>query len=240
MEDRQMEPQLIVDPPPQTQTYAEPHAHRQKQPAGPQIWAVVLTLGGLYYLWTRILGKSLPSFAQKGHRIGANKGRSSGIIGGSSSSSNRQAEIQAARERQQQRLQTATLAHDMVKQATKNNDRNTTTVRERTNATSSGNTNSTNLSIQQQQQLLQHQQLLKQKQQELEEKKKKQRQLYLKQKALKEKEEEIRKKDEEMGPGWRYREDPDAANAVNSMDPQSGGSGGGGYKPQACSKRGGG
>jgi len=226
-------PQEVAVDPPQTYTYSEPGVHHQydqrKQPAGPQVWAVILTLAGLYYLWTRILGKSLPSFAQRGHRIGA-KGHSA--IGGSGD--RRQADIQVARERQQQRLQTATRAREMVTQG--KNDRNTT-VRERTNAPSSGN-NST-LSIQQQQQMLNQQNQQRQKQQELEEKKKKQRQFYLKQKALKEKEEETRRKDEEMGPGWRYREDPDAAAAVNNMDPQSE-SDGGGYKPQSCARRGGG
>ena len=72
----------------------------------------------------------------------------------------------------------------------------------------------------------------------LEEKRKKQRMLYLKQKALEEEEEERRRKDAELGPGWRYREDPNAAtaNSINGMDPQSGG---GGYKPQARKRKGG-
>lgn len=227
-------PRVAIDPPQQIQTFAEqeaPHfGHpKQRRPAGPQIWAVVLTIAGLYYVWTRVLGKSLPSFAQKGNRIGASKSRS-GVIG----SSNRQAEIRAARELQQQRLETAARAREMVQQANKNS-----TMSKRANATSSGNSKSS-LSIAQQAQLLKVQQARKKLEQELEDKKKKQRQLYLKQKALKEKEEEIRKKDEEMGPGWRYRENPDAATAVNNMDPQSGGDGGGGYKPQKCNPRRGG
>ena len=161
-------PKIEVDPPPRaenqqitqsdaeilhTQTYSEPRAHhpqhyrqRSNKPAGPQLWAVVLTLGGLYYLWTRILGKKLPSFAsvQRGHRIGKTGGGRSGIGSGSI---NRQAEIQAARERQQQRLQNAARAREMVKQATNNGN-----IRERTNInnTSSGNNA---LSIQQQQRL---------------------------------------------------------------------------------------
>lgn len=224
---QQAGPRIAVDPPPQSQSFVEPHARHpnfaQRKPPGPQIWAIVLTLGGLYYIWTRVLGKSLPSFAQRGHSVGA-KGHST----------SRQAEIQAARERQQERLQTANRAHEMVKQA-----KNQSNVRERTNVTSSGNNSANNITIQQRQQMMKQQQQQKQKQQELEEKKKKQRQLYLKQKALKEKEEEQRRKDEEQGPGWRYREDPNAAaNAVNNLDPQSG-SGGGGYKSQTRTRRGG-
>ena len=37
--------------------------------------------------------------------------------------------------------------------------------------------------------------------------------------------------------GWRYRQDPNIADAVNSMNPQAGS--GGGYKPQTCKKKGG-
>ena len=29
-------------------------------PAGPQLWAAALVLAGLYYLWTRVLGRSMP------------------------------------------------------------------------------------------------------------------------------------------------------------------------------------
>lgn len=53
----------------------------------------------------------------------------------------------------------------------------------------------------------------------------------------------MRTKDKELGPGWRHRENPDAATALGNMDPQSGDGGGGGYKAQSCSlkkKRGGG
>ena len=35
--------------------YSQPPQKRAA--AGPQIWAVVLTIGGLYYIWTRVLGK---------------------------------------------------------------------------------------------------------------------------------------------------------------------------------------
>lgn len=240
MADRQMTPpEAVVDPPPQQRIHATadpPFARfpqqQQKRAAGPQIWAVVLTLAGLYYVWTRVLGKSLPSFARKGNRIGADN-RSGGSIGGGG----RQAEIRAARERQQRLLQNSARAREMVNKAN-GDDRNATTVSKRANATSSGN-NPAGLSINAQAQLLKIQQQRKQKEKELEEKKKKQRQLYLKQKALREKEEEMRKKDAELGPGWRYREDPDAATAVNNMNPQSE-SGGGGYKAQKCTPRRGG
>ena len=76
----QVPQQVAVDPVPEEQTMKvpeqqqkiyshnepkaiDPSAYRvysqppQKRAAGPQIWAVVLTLGGLYYIWTRVLGK---------------------------------------------------------------------------------------------------------------------------------------------------------------------------------------
>jgi len=222
----------MADDPPlgQTEIFAEPKS------TGPQVWAVVITIAGLYYVWTRILGKSLPNIFRSvggGNRIGTRGivGRAHGIGG----SENRRAEIAAARERQQKQLET-------VARQAKNNG--SSTVRERTNtATTPGNIKSTDLTIEQQHQLLQLQQQRKKKENELEEKKTKQRKLYLKQKALKEKEEEMRTKDKELGPGWRHRENPDAATALGNMDPQSGDGGGGGYKAQSCSlkkKRGGG
>lgn len=119
-ERRMAPPEAAVDPPPGGQ-HQKIHAREEEpvpvarfveagkpQPAGPQAWAVVLTVAGLYYVWTRVLGKSLPSFAQGGHRVGANKGRGGTIMGmgaGGSGGGNRQAEVRAARERQQQRLQ---------------------------------------------------------------------------------------------------------------------------------------
>ena len=99
----------------------------RETPAGPQLWAVVLTLVGLYYLWTRLLGKSLPRFTQRGgHRIGATGG--GGTVG---RGRNHRAEVQAARERQQQEqhLLTAARARETTTQAT-SHDR-TSTVRER-------------------------------------------------------------------------------------------------------------
>lgn len=216
MADQQRHQGPHVDPPPgEAQIYAKP------QSAGPQVWAVVLAIAGFYYVWTRILGKSLPNllhFGGGGNRTGTRSG-----IGGSD---NRRAEIAEARERQQQQL-------EAVARQAKNNG--SSTVRERTNTTTttttSGNSSSTGLTIQQHHQLFQLQQQRKEKEQEIAKKKKKQRELYLKQKALKEKEEEIRKNDETLGPGWRHRENPDAGN----MDPQSGDGGGGGYKAQSCS-----
>ena len=215
MVDPQVRPQVVVDPHPAqegqhqqqtTQTYAaEPrviidkadeaayrHAllQQQRKPAGPQLWAVVFTLAGLYYIWTRVLGKPLLSRSGlRGGQIGANY--SSGAISSSSSSnSNRQAEIAAARERQQRRLELMSKA----KEHTNNNGNSN--LRERTNNIKSCNSK---LSINQKQQLLQQQKEQTQKSQELKQKKKKQRRLY---------EEEKRRKDKELGP-----------NAHNSMDP---------------------
>ena len=62
-------PQIAVDPVPEEQimkvqeqqqkiySHSEPRYSQPKRAAGPQIWAVVLTIGGLYYIWTRVLGK---------------------------------------------------------------------------------------------------------------------------------------------------------------------------------------
>mmetsp|Transcript_5094 Transcript_5094/g.10412 ORF Transcript_5094/g.10412 Transcript_5094/m.10412 type:complete len:254 (+) Transcript_5094:239-1000(+) len=230
-----------------------PHLLEEKnKPVGPQLWAVLFSLAGLYYLWTRVLGRPIPSsfsrlFGGSGHRIGAsttNKGHGS--------TSSQAIDIRAVRERQQQRLQTTNCAKEMVEKARERN------VRERSTAASAGNSkessssgsdngggNSTKkeatLSIQDRLALQKQQQLQIQKQRALEEKKRKQRQLYLKTKAQKEKEEEERRKDEELGPGWRYREDPSVVaegNAINGMDPQGEGKGGG-YKPQSCTRKGG-
>jgi hypothetical protein len=190
----------------------------QHKPPGPQLWAIFLSIAGIYLLWTRILGRPLPSFlsslrSKNGQRAG--KGHSA-------------AEMAAAREKQQQRLQTANRAREMVSQAKERN------VRERANAT----INSGNSTIQQQLEANRQQQLDKQRQHEREETKRKQRQLYLRKKAELEKAEEEKKKDEELGPGWRYRQDPTiGAGAIDGMNPQSGGEGG--YKPQTCTRRGG-
>jgi hypothetical protein len=216
----------------------------EHKPRGPQLWAIVLTFAAMYYLWTRILGRSIPFFAphgsaRGGHRISSSSGS---IIRGKGHS---QAEMMAARERQQERLANAAKAREMVATAKGMDGGVGGGVRERgsvnINATNT-TTSSKSTNISQLQQSNQHQALLKQKQQALEEKKKKQRALYLKQKALREKEEEERRKDEELGPGWRYREDPSAVTAANGvlggMDPQAG-SGGGGYKGKSCTRRGG-
>ncbi|KAL7470521.1 hypothetical protein ACHAXS_010795 [Conticribra weissflogii] len=231
-----------------------PHLLEAKNtPVGPQLWAVLFSLAGLYYLWTRILGRPIPSsfsrlFGGSGHRIGASKTNK-----GHGSTSSQAMDIRAARERQQQRLETTNRAKEIVE---KSRERN---VRERTTAISAANSNQSSssfgtdsgatssikneatLSIQDRLTLQKQQQLQIQKQKALEEKKKKQRQLYLKTKAQKEKEEEERRKDEELGPGWRYREDPSVVsegNAINGMDPQGEGKGGG-YKPPSCTRKGG-
>lgn len=202
---------------------------RKKQPAGPQLWAVVFTIGGLYYVWTRVLGRSirftLPQ--RSGHRI---KGH-----GGTSTTT----DMQAARERRLAALENANRAREiMVNQAAKNNDGN---IRERTNVNSGNSSinnrnNSTTITLEERQRQNQLNMQKRQKQQELEDKKKKQRQLYLRQKAIKEKEEEERRKDEELGPGWRAREDPSVV--TNLLEQQ--GNNGGTYKAQkTCTRRGG-
>lgn len=200
---------------------------RKKQAAGPQLWAVVFTIGGLYYVWTRVLGRSI-RFAlpqRSGHRI---KGH-----GGTSTTT----DMQAARERRLAALENANRAREiMVNQAAKNNDGN---IRERTNVTSGNsniNHNTTSITLEERQRQNQLNMQKRQKQQELEDKKKKQRQLYLRQKAIKEKEEEERRKDEELGPGWRAREDPTVV--TNLLEQQ--GNNGGTYKAQkTCTRRGG-
>ena len=199
---------------------------RKKQPAGPQLWAVVFTIGGLYYVWTRVLGRSI-RFAlpqRSGHRI---KGH-----GGTSTTT----DMQAARERRLAALENANRAREiMVNQAAKNNDGS---IRERTNVNSGNsniNNNNTTITLEERRRQNQLNMQKRQKQQELEDKKKKQRQLYLRQKALKEKEEEERRKDEELGPGWRAREDPSVV--TNLLEQQ--GNNGGSYKAQTCTRRGG-
>lgn len=194
---------------PQQLTFANHPTNAPRSPPGPQLWAIVLSVVGIYYVWTKILGRSAPSFLRGtgGHRV--RKGHSA-------------EEMAAARERQQQRLLSSAKQQD------------TSSVRERN--VNSGN--AAKLNIQEQLSALQQSAAARQKQKDLEEKKRKQRQLYLRKKAELEKAEEERRKDEELGPGWRYRQDPSIGNAVNSMNPQSGGEGGG-YKPQTCTRRGG-
>ena len=192
--------------------------YRKKQPAGPQLWAVVFTIGGLYYFWTRVLGRSI-RFPQRAHRVGSTKGHGTTT------------DVQTARERRLAALENANRAREtMVKQAKDNG-----TIRERTNVNSGNNNNfSTTMTIEERQRLNQLKMQERQKQQELAEKKKKQRQLYLRQKELREKEEEERRKDEELGPGWRAREDPSSvANLLQQQESS------GGYKAPSCSRKGG-
>ena len=210
------------------QSFAEPNAsagaatagnpqmlYRKKQPAGPQLWAVVFTIGGLYYFWTRVLGRSI-RFPQRAHRVGSTKGHGTTT------------DAQTARERRLAALENANRAREtMVKQA-----KDKGTIRERTNVNSGNNNFSNTMTIEERQRLNQLKMQERQKQQELEEKKKKQRQLYLRQKALKEKEEEERRKDEELGPGWRAREDPSSvANLLQQQESS------GGYKAPSCSRK---
>jgi hypothetical protein len=194
---------------------------KKQQPAGPQLWAVVFTIGGLYCFWTRVLGRSI-RLPHRAHRVGG------------SSSSNKghgtTTDIQTARERRLAALEQSNRAREMqVKQAKEGS-----TIRERTNVNSGNNSSTATMTLEERQQLNQLNMQQRQKQQELEEKKKKQRQLYLRQKALKEKEEEERRKDEELGPGWRAREDP--SSVANLLEQQGNN---GGYKAQSCTRRGG-
>lgn len=97
MAERVTPPEAAADPPAGglaggTATFVQ--GGRSRPAAGPQAWAVVLTLAGGYYVWTRVLGKSLPGFLRGGgHRVGSHKGRGGG--GGV----DRQADVRAARER---------------------------------------------------------------------------------------------------------------------------------------------
>ena len=193
---------------PQKLIFIDQQENTSRSPPGPQLWAIVLSLGGLYYIWTRILGRPLPSFLREtgGYRV--RKGHSAD-------------EMAAARERQQQRLQLS-----VKKEETNVRGRNINL----------GNSTS-KMNIQQQLNALQQSQAEKQKQKQQEEKKRKQRELYLRKKAEMEKAEEERRKDEELGPGWRYRQDPTVGNAVNSMNPQADSEGG--YKPKTCTRKGG-
>jgi hypothetical protein len=183
---------------------------------------VVFTIGGFYYFWTRVLGRTI-RVPHRAHRVGSTKGHGTTT------------DVQTARERRLAALENANRAREetMVKQQAKD----TGTIRERTNVnTNSGNLNSSNttttMTIQERQRINQLQMQERQKQQELEEKKKKQRQLYLRQKALREKEEEERRKDEELGPGWRAREDPrSVANLLEQQESK------GGYKAPMCTRK---
>ncbi|KAL7478117.1 hypothetical protein ACHAW6_003897 [Cyclotella cf. meneghiniana] len=196
---------------PQTLTFANHPQNTPRSKPGPQLWAIVLLLAALYYLWTRILGLPLPSPTRGGggRRLGS-----------------KDDEMAAARERRLARV-------------TSDRGEEGNNARERTApspAPSSGSSFGSASELERRQ----RRRLEGEKQREAEERKRKQRQLYLRKKAELEKQEEERKKDEELGPGWRYRQDPSVLrNVVDGMNPQSGGEGGGGYKPQVCTRRGG-
>ncbi|KAL7477026.1 hypothetical protein ACHAWX_000090 [Stephanocyclus meneghinianus] len=194
---------------PQTLTFAN---HPQNTPItprskpGPQLWAIVLLLAGLYFLWTRVLGLPLPTRGGGGRRLGS-----------------KDDEMAAARERRLGRV-------------TSDRGEEGNNARERSAPTPAPSSSGSASELERRQ----RRRLEQEKQQEAEERKRKQRQLYLRKKAELEKQEEERKKDEELGPGWRYRQDPSVLrNVVDGMNPQSGGEGGGGYKPQVCTRRGG-
>ena len=160
------EPQML--PPVAIRSFSEPRA---RKPHGPQAWAVVLTIGGLYYVWTKILGKSYPTFGRQGQRIGAGSGIKK-------PSRDHQAERLAAIERRQQlqRLGNAQKRPNVS-----------------TSSVSSGN-NPNKLTILQQQQLMKQQQEEAEKRRKVEEKKRKQRQLYLQKKKEADAEEDRRRK----------------------------------------------
>jgi len=176
-----------------------------------------------------------PRQVDAGRRRGGGKGRR---VGGDAIGS-RRAEMTAVRERQQQHLRD--VAKKKKQQQTDmgaDDDDGEDGAGERNNPPSVNDGTSSARSIDERMRLMRERQDEKERHRLLEEKRKKQRMLYLKQKALEEEEEERRRKDAELGPGWRYREDPNAAtaNSINGMNPQSGG---GGYKPQARKRRGG-
>lgn len=227
-EARVVEPRIVVlggdDPPPPHGFH--PLLKQRPPPPGPQLWAVVLTSVGLYYVWTRVLGRSIPAIFVRG------SGQHVGSAKKDHNNTDRHADMVAAREKQQRRLR------QQANKQQEDNDNNR-------NVSSSLLCNDADgisrppLSIRQRVLSLRERQEEIVKQLQLEEKKKKQRTLYLKRRALESEEEEIRRKDAELGPGWRYREDPTAAaasNPLNGMDPQGGT---GGYKPQVRKRQGG-
>ncbi|EJK48202.1 hypothetical protein THAOC_33023 [Thalassiosira oceanica] len=203
-EEPQMLPSVVI------RSFPEPRA---RKPHGPQAWAVILTVGCLYYVWTKVLGKSFPTFSRQGQRIG---------VGGDIKKSARdhQADRLAAIERRQQQQQQQRFG-----------------AQKRPNS----NITSSKLVILQQQQQQQKEEA--EARRKTEEKKngsgsnvsftcgRKKRQM---KKKIADAKAALVRTDEELGPGWEYRENPSAASAsINAMDPQAG-SGSGGYKPTKC------
>ena len=154
------EPQMLH---PVIRSIPEPRA---RKPHGPQLWAVVLTVGCLYYVWTKVLGKSFPTFGgRQGQRIGVGDGVKK-------PARDHQAERLAAIERrqQQQRLGNA---------------------QKRPNSNAS---TSSKLTVLQQQQRMKQNREDEERRRQAEEKKRKQRQLYLRRKKEADAEEDRRRK----------------------------------------------
>lgn len=89
-------------PPPQLMpqdgsTLPQPFLKPRPPAPGPQLWAVVLTCIGLYYLWTRILGRSMPANFVRG--LGQR------LVFKKKNDNVRHSEMVAAREKQQRQLQ---------------------------------------------------------------------------------------------------------------------------------------
>ena len=220
----------IADPPIDTsveKTVEDKRVASSSAPAGPQVWAAVVVLAAAYYLWKRVGGR----------RVG-------GVgIGEEDARKGRDEMMMAARERQQRQL--VSRQRDENDDDDNDNDANTH-VLQREDSTSVENRTPTK-SINERMRLLKERREEDERLAKLEEKKKTQRMLYLKQRAIEEEEEAMRRKDDELGPGWRYREDPNAVmtsnnnnnNSIGGMNPQGGCGGGGEYKPQARKRRGG-
>jgi hypothetical protein len=94
------EPRIVVlgghDRPPRA-TLPQPFLKPRPPAPGPQLWAVILTCMGLYYLWTRILGRSLPAIFVRG--LGQR------LVSQKKNVNVRHSEMVAAREKQQRQLQ---------------------------------------------------------------------------------------------------------------------------------------
>ena len=98
------EPRIVVlggyDRPPPLRdgaTLPQPFLKPRPPAPGPQLWAIILTCMGLYYLWTRILGRSLPSIFIRG--LGQR------LVSKKKNDNVRHSEMVAAREKQQRQLQ---------------------------------------------------------------------------------------------------------------------------------------
>jgi hypothetical protein len=101
------EPRIVVlgghDRPPPLRdgaTLPQPFLKPRPPAPGPQLWAIILTCICLYYLWTRILGRSLPTVFVRG--LGQR------LVSQKKNDNVRHSEMVAAREKQQRQLQEMT------------------------------------------------------------------------------------------------------------------------------------